>query len=140
MKTKLTCVLRYLLQVNFLIVNIFIKHFSLRELQRLDSMTRTPILSHFGETLSGLETIRAFGQQHRFTVAFFHKLDSHTNAFLIINSCNRWLGIALVPTWYFLFGLKMCWEINGKHETFDGRKIILQLKIIFQNFSFWNYI
>lgn len=99
MKTKLTCILKYLLQINFCLDSIFIRQcFSLRELQRLDSMTRTPILSHFGETLSGLETIRAFGQQHRFTVAFFHKLDSHTNAFLIINSCNRWLGIALVPT------------------------------------------
>uniref|UniRef100_A0A1B6GIW2 Uncharacterized protein n=2 Tax=Cuerna arida TaxID=1464854 RepID=A0A1B6GIW2_9HEMI len=68
---------------------------STRELQRLDSISRSPILSHFSETLSGLETIRAFGQQQRFTTALFHKLDTHTNAFLIINSCNRWLGIAL---------------------------------------------
>uniref|UniRef100_A0A1B6CN95 Uncharacterized protein n=1 Tax=Clastoptera arizonana TaxID=38151 RepID=A0A1B6CN95_9HEMI len=68
---------------------------SSRELQRLDSLSRTPILSHFSETLSGLETIRAFGQQKRFTNALFQKLNNHTNAFLIVNSCNRWLGIAL---------------------------------------------
>uniref|UniRef100_A0A224XW21 Putative multidrug resistance-associated protein/mitoxantrone resistance protein n=1 Tax=Panstrongylus lignarius TaxID=156445 RepID=A0A224XW21_9HEMI len=68
---------------------------SSRELQRLDSMTRTPILSHLTETISGLETIRAFKQQRRFIAAMFYKLDSHTNAFLISNSAARWLGIAL---------------------------------------------
>ncbi|XP_054281763.1 ATP-binding cassette sub-family C member Sur-like [Macrosteles quadrilineatus] len=68
---------------------------STRELQRLDSISRTPILSHFAETLSGLETIRAFGQQQRFAAVLFHRLDIHTNVFLLGNSCNRWLGIAL---------------------------------------------
>lgn len=77
-----------------------------RELQRLDSMTRTPILSHLTETLSGLETIRAFKQQRRFTAAMFYKLDLHTNAFLISNCASRWLGIALASIlWliHFLF-------------------------------------
>ncbi|XP_073995302.1 sulfonylurea receptor isoform X2 [Rhodnius prolixus] len=68
---------------------------SSRELQRLDSMTRTPILSHLCETISGLETIRAYKQQRRFIAALFFKLDNHTNAFLIANSAARWLGIAL---------------------------------------------
>lgn len=68
---------------------------SSRELQRLDSMTRTPIISHLTETLSGLETIRAFKQQKRFTAAMLFKIDAHTNAFLISNCATRWLGIAL---------------------------------------------
>uniref|UniRef100_A0A8D9AUF0 ATP-binding cassette sub-family C member 8 n=7 Tax=Cacopsylla melanoneura TaxID=428564 RepID=A0A8D9AUF0_9HEMI len=68
---------------------------SLRELQRLDSIARAPILSHYSETDTGLETIRAFKQQETFTNVFFHKLDCHTNVFYIINAGNRWLGIAL---------------------------------------------
>ncbi|XP_059488287.1 ATP-binding cassette sub-family C member Sur [Neocloeon triangulifer] len=68
---------------------------SARELQRLDSMTRSPIFSHFAETLGGLQTIRAFGQQARFTSMLNHKMDTHRNAFLILNSSNRWLGVAL---------------------------------------------
>ncbi|KAL1140983.1 hypothetical protein AAG570_000909, partial [Ranatra chinensis] len=78
----------------FYIVQKFYRTSS-RELQRLDSMSRTPILSHFTETISGLEIIRAFKQQQRFTDAMYYKMDSHTNAFLITNSANRWLGIAL---------------------------------------------
>ncbi|XP_069691069.1 ATP-binding cassette sub-family C member Sur isoform X2 [Periplaneta americana] len=68
---------------------------SSRELQRLDSIARSPIFSHFSETLGGLTTIRAFGHQRRFRNLLFSKTDAHTNAFLIMNTSNRWLGIAL---------------------------------------------
>lgn len=80
------------------IVYYVLQHFyrcSSRELQRLDSITRSPILSHFSETLGGLATIRAFGHQRRFKSLLFSRADAHTNAFLIMNSSNRWLGIAL---------------------------------------------
>nr|CAD7459032.1 unnamed protein product [Timema tahoe] len=75
-----------------------VQHFyrySSRELQRLDSITRSPIFSHFSETLGGLTTIRAFSHQQRFTDMLLRKMDTHANAFLIMNTANRWLGIAL---------------------------------------------
>lgn len=37
-----------------------------RQLRRLDSVSRSPIYSHFGETVSGLSVIRAYGHQQRF--------------------------------------------------------------------------
>lgn len=37
-----------------------------RQLRRLDSVTRSPIYSHFGETVSGLSVVRAYGHQERF--------------------------------------------------------------------------
>ncbi|KFV82781.1 Canalicular multispecific organic anion transporter 1, partial [Struthio camelus australis] len=37
-----------------------------RQLRRLDSVTRSPIYSHFGETVSGLSVSRAYGHQERF--------------------------------------------------------------------------
>jgi hypothetical protein len=62
----------------------------------LAGITRSPIFSHFAETLCGLSTIRAFGYQEKFISSLFAKLDLNTNAFLIMNSGNRWLGIVLV--------------------------------------------
>lgn len=37
-----------------------------RQLRRLDSVSRSPIYSHFGETVSGLSVIRAYKHQERF--------------------------------------------------------------------------
>jgi len=61
--------------------------------------TRGPVAAHFSETLSGLPTLRAFKQEDRFMEETMKRLDVNTNAFLILNTSSRWLGIALVRTW-----------------------------------------
>jgi ABC-type multidrug transport system fused ATPase/permease subunit len=55
-----------------------------RELNRLQSVTSSPILTNFGETLAGLITVRAFGKQVRLfssdlrlLVSFSRWLDTH---------------------------------------------------------------
>ncbi|XP_072749305.1 ATP-binding cassette sub-family C member Sur isoform X2 [Anoplolepis gracilipes] len=68
---------------------------SARQLQRLDGSTRGPVAAHFSETLSGLATLRAFKQESRFMKETMRRLDINTNAFLILNTSSRWLGIAL---------------------------------------------
>uniref|UniRef100_A0A336MWM4 CSON006505 protein n=1 Tax=Culicoides sonorensis TaxID=179676 RepID=A0A336MWM4_CULSO len=68
---------------------------SSRELQRLDSLTSSPVLSHFAETISGVVTIRAYNQESRFMEILFQKIEANNVAFNIMNSSNRWLGIAL---------------------------------------------
>ena len=67
-----------------------------RELQRLESLSKGPVVSHLTETLSGLSTVRAFGQQRRFLQTMYEQIDSHSAAVLVLNSTNRWLGFALV--------------------------------------------
>ncbi|KAJ1344932.1 hypothetical protein BSLG_000447 [Batrachochytrium salamandrivorans] len=39
-----------------------------RELKRLDSLSRSPLYAHIGETLSGLPTIRAYHEHERFEI------------------------------------------------------------------------
>jgi len=34
-----------------------------REIYRLESISKSPILSYFSETILGLSTVRAFGQE-----------------------------------------------------------------------------
>jgi ABC-type multidrug transport system fused ATPase/permease subunit len=66
-----------------------------RELKRLDSNSRSPIFSHFGESLNGAPTIRAYAQEDRFVDALHTKVDLNHQAFSLIWIANRWLGVRI---------------------------------------------
>lgn len=85
-----------------------------RELKRLDAMTRSPIFvsphlpsffpdvyshaskqSSFSETLNGLSTIRAFGQQKIFILENHRRINRNQMCYLPAISVNRWLAIRL---------------------------------------------
>jgi ATP-binding cassette, subfamily C (CFTR/MRP), member 1 len=66
-----------------------------RELKRLDSTSRSPVYSNFQETLSGIISIRAFGQQERFIKINEEKVDYNQRAYYPSISSNRWLAVRL---------------------------------------------
>ncbi|KAA0153767.1 hypothetical protein FNF28_06903 [Cafeteria roenbergensis] len=66
-----------------------------RECKRVDSVTRSPIYAHFGETLGGLSTIRAYGQAARFAGLNEKYVDANAAAWYTLRSCDRWLSVRL---------------------------------------------
>ncbi|XP_068114091.1 ATP-binding cassette sub-family C member 2 [Hyperolius riggenbachi] len=66
-----------------------------RQLRRLDSVTRSPIYSHFGETVSGLSVIRAYGHQQRFLQHNEDTIDENQKTMYSWIVSNRWLAIRL---------------------------------------------
>uniref|UniRef100_A0A669Q1V6 ATP binding cassette subfamily C member 2 n=1 Tax=Phasianus colchicus TaxID=9054 RepID=A0A669Q1V6_PHACC len=66
-----------------------------RQLRRLDSVTRSPIYSHFGETVSGLSVIRAYGHQQRFLQQNEKTMDINQKTVHSWIVSNRWLAIRL---------------------------------------------
>lgn len=66
-----------------------------RELKRLDSVGKSPIYSHFQETIQGVSTIRAYDQQNAFIFQNQDKLDFNQRAYFPSISCNRWLAVRL---------------------------------------------
>jgi len=62
-----------------------------RDLKRLNSNSRSPILNHFNETLNGLATIRAYGFERRFLSRNLVNLDDNNRTFFLLWSTNRWL-------------------------------------------------
>ncbi|CDH08440.1 probable ATP-dependent bile acid permease [Zygosaccharomyces bailii ISA1307] len=100
-----TVVLITFITPQFLVVAIvvtvlyyFVGYFYLsgsRELKRLDSISRSPIYQHFSETLVGVTTIRAFGDESRFMQENLHKVDENNKPFFYLWVANRWLAMRI---------------------------------------------
>ncbi|KAF8969223.1 ABC transporter [Flammula alnicola] len=68
---------------------------SARELKRLDAVLRSSLYSHFSESLSGLATIRAYGEANRFLLDNERRVDVENRAYWLTVTNQRWLGIRL---------------------------------------------
>ncbi|XP_038678143.1 canalicular multispecific organic anion transporter 1 [Scyliorhinus canicula] len=80
-------VLYYFIQTFYIVTS--------RQLRRLDSVTRSPIYSHFGETVTGLPVIRAYGHQARFLENNEQIINGNQKCVFPWIVANRWLAIRL---------------------------------------------
>ncbi|KAF2263838.1 hypothetical protein CC78DRAFT_533624 [Lojkania enalia] len=65
---------------------------SSRDLKRLESVHRSPLYQQFGETLSGMTTIRAYGDERRFIRENLAKINTQHRPFIYLWAANRWLA------------------------------------------------
>lgn len=75
------------------IANLYMK--TSRELTRLESISRSPILNHFKETLAGSKFIRAFGQTDHFIRINQTKIDVNTRINYAVYGCQQWAKLYL---------------------------------------------
>ncbi|KFP36442.1 Canalicular multispecific organic anion transporter 2, partial [Chlamydotis macqueenii] len=64
-----------------------------RQLKRLESVSRSPIYSHFSETVSGASVIRAYRRVKSFIDISDLKLDENQKSYYPGIVSNRWLGV-----------------------------------------------
>ncbi|EUC58392.1 ABC transporter protein YOR1 [Rhizoctonia solani AG-3 Rhs1AP] len=68
---------------------------SSREIKRLDSNLRSLLYSHFSESLTGLATIRAYGEVEHFLKDNKYYIDLENRALFLVSANQRWLAIRL---------------------------------------------
>ncbi|KAG9443772.1 hypothetical protein H6P81_015112 [Aristolochia fimbriata] len=68
---------------------------SSRELTRLDSITKAPVIHHFSESVSGVMTIRCFNKQQRFCQENINRVNANLRMDFHNNGSNEWLGFRL---------------------------------------------
>ena len=61
----------------------------------MDAITKTPVILHFSETISGFVTIRAFGEQPRFATVNMERVNANLRMDFHSNAANEWLGFRL---------------------------------------------
>jgi ATP-binding cassette, subfamily C (CFTR/MRP), member 2 len=66
-----------------------------RELTRLDSITKAPVIHHFSETISGVMTIRSLRKQNVFSQGNVDRVNASIRMDFHNNGANEWLGFRL---------------------------------------------
>ncbi|CAI5456632.1 unnamed protein product [Caenorhabditis angaria] len=81
----------------YIIYYLILKHSirSTRQLQRISSLTRSPIFSNFSETLQGISTIRAFQWNQDFIERNDKHVETNVKCSYYSQMANRWLSIRL---------------------------------------------
>ncbi|XP_038152402.1 canalicular multispecific organic anion transporter 1-like isoform X1 [Cyprinodon tularosa] len=80
------------------VIYFFVQRFYIatsRQLRRLESISRSPIYAHFGETVSGLSVIRAYNHQERFLKHNEVTIDENLKSIYSRIMSNRWMAIRL---------------------------------------------
>ncbi|GAA5904673.1 uncharacterized protein JCM6883_003864 [Sporobolomyces salmoneus] len=66
---------------------------SAREFRRLDSISKSPLFSIYGEAISGVAVIRSFGASARFLSLMLDKASSNVTYYWYLWGTNRWLSV-----------------------------------------------
>ncbi|KAI5103035.1 canalicular multispecific organic anion transporter 2 isoform X3, partial [Silurus meridionalis] len=80
------------------LIYFFVQRFyvaSSRQLKRLESISRSPIYSHFSETITGTSVIRAYGLNTSFVLMNDVKVDENQKSYYPGIVSNRWLGVRI---------------------------------------------
>ncbi|XP_063679350.1 ABC transporter C family member 10-like isoform X2 [Bolinopsis microptera] len=90
-----------------------------REIQRLDSICKSPVMALFSESLGGLSTIRAYLKIPSFQSRMEKYIDSSTNTFMLVNMAANWVGFRLdligvmITTLSGLVCVTLCGQTSG---------------------------
>uniref|UniRef100_A0A8C1S897 ABC-type glutathione-S-conjugate transporter n=1 Tax=Cyprinus carpio TaxID=7962 RepID=A0A8C1S897_CYPCA len=80
------------------LIYVFVQRFYVatsRQLKRLESVSRSPIYSHFSETITGTSVIRAYGRNAAFVLMSDMKVDENQKSYYPGIVSNRWLGVRI---------------------------------------------
>uniref|UniRef100_A0A670Z5W4 Multidrug resistance-associated protein 1 n=1 Tax=Pseudonaja textilis TaxID=8673 RepID=A0A670Z5W4_PSETE len=91
-----------------------------RQLKRLESVSRSPVYSHFNETLLGVSVIRAFGEQKRFIRQSDLKVDENQKAYYPSIVANRWLAIRLESVGNCIVLFAALFAVIARHSLSPG--------------------
>ena len=68
---------------------------SAREMKRHEAVLRSVVFSRFGEAVTGISTIRAYGLQREFAQSVNESIDSMDGAYFLTYANQRWLSVRL---------------------------------------------
>lgn len=114
-------------RVNVFVVNSVQKYYmaSSRELVRIVSIQKSPIIHLFAESIAGAATIRGFGQEKRFMKRNLYLLDCFARPFFCSLAAIEWLCLRMELLSTFVFAFCMVLLVSFPHGSIDPSKYII---------------
>ena len=98
---------------------------SSRELVRIVSIQKSPIIHLFAESIAGAATIRGFGQEKRFMKRNLYLLDCFARPFFCSLAAIEWLCLRMELLSTFVFAFCMVLLVSFPHGSIDPSKYII---------------
>ncbi|KAG8328043.1 Canalicular multispecific organic anion transporter 1 [Homalodisca vitripennis] len=109
-----------------------------RQLKRIESVTRSPIFSHFSDSISGASSIRAYGVEKRFSKTLEDRIDANQVCLYPSMVSNRWLSIRLETVGNIFIFFAALFAVLGRDEL-DSGIVGLSISYALQITSILNY-
>ncbi|XP_068610353.1 ATP-binding cassette sub-family C member 3 [Brachionichthys hirsutus] len=93
---------------------------SSRQLKRLESVSRSPIYSHFSETVTGCSVIRAYGRNSAFVLMSDVRVDDNQKSYYPGIVSNRWLGVRIEFIGNCIVLFAALFAVTGKESLNPG--------------------
>lgn len=100
---------------------------SSRELARIVSIQKSPIINLFEESIAGASAIRAFGQEKRFMKKNLQLIDSYNRPFFYSFTAIEWLCLRMEILSTLVFAFCMVFLVTVPRGTIDASMCIFLL-------------
>lgn len=113
-----TTVILPIVLIYFLLQRFYIP--TSRQLKRMESVSMSPVYNHFGESLAGVQSIRAYGVSERFISESETRVDNHQALFYPCTVGNRWLAIRLEMIGNFIIFFTALFAVLNRKGASSG--------------------
>ncbi|KAI8853458.1 P-loop containing nucleoside triphosphate hydrolase protein [Chytridium lagenaria] len=108
-----------------------------REVKRIESVSRSPLYAHIQESMNGMSTIRAYGEQKRFIERTERLIDLNSSPLYLLYTGQRWIQLRLETIGnVFVFSVAM--YAAAVRGSTDPSQIGLALSYLLQTTSLLN--
>ncbi|KAK2866207.1 hypothetical protein Q7C36_002263 [Tachysurus vachellii] len=105
------------------VIYVFVQRFYVatsRQLKRLESVSRSPIYSHFSETITGASVIRAYRLNTSFVLLSDLRVDENQKSYYPGIVSNRWLGVRIEFIGNCIVLFAALFAVIGKDNLSEG--------------------